>query len=74
MRFLAIREDMQPNPEVWSKYVHKANVNCGLCGKTYQLWVPVELTDDARIQAESEILRKGLAEGCPEHEDWFHLD
>ena len=74
MRFLAIREDMQPNPEVWSKYVHKANVECSGCSRKYQLWAPLELNDDARVRAESETLKRELAEGCPEHEEWFHLD
>jgi hypothetical protein len=74
MRFLAIREDLQPNPDVWSKYVHKSSVNCNGCGKTYQLWAPIEVTDEARIQSQSDSLRKELAEGCPEHEEWFHFE
>jgi hypothetical protein len=32
------------------------------------------VTDEARIQSQSDSLRKELAEGCPEHEEWFHFE
>jgi hypothetical protein len=73
MRFLAIQSERQPAPEVWSKYVHKENVNCRKCGQSYQLWAPLECNDDAMVQSEAGRLRAQLVDDCPGHPDWFHL-
>ena len=73
MRFLAIREDRQPAPDVWRNYVHKLNVNCRGCGQTYQLWAPMGTEDEIAIKAEAERLRTQLAEDCSGHPDWFEM-
>ena len=71
MKFLAIRSDRQPTPEVWRKFVHKQNVTCFNCKLIYQLWVPLEVASDEAIKQQSMWLNKELPLLCPDHEDWF---
>ena len=72
MKFLAIRSDRQPTPEVWRKYVHKENVTCFKCKLIYQLWAPLEEVSESDVKKQSIWLNKELPALCPSHEDWFH--
>ena len=72
MQHLAKRAD-RPLPN-WAtgQYTKMLDVKCGRCGKvTYELWSPHLETEAETVEAQSEWLRKYVAEHCPHHPDSF---
>jgi hypothetical protein len=73
MRYLAIRSDRHPTPDVWRNFVHRRDVPCPTCKMVYQLWAPLEPEqDEAAVKAQGSWLSGRLSEECPGHADWFH--
>jgi hypothetical protein len=71
MQFLAVRSDRPVPLEYRGKYIHKIDVECSKCGKTYHLHAPVLETEAEQVFAQEMWLNDHLPKKCPDHPDWF---